>query len=85
MPNRGVLSRWRAGRVCLFDEDKSIRIMEMLKEQPPAYNNYSEPVYGKRKRASASSPYPNGMSRSEQLWQLIKEKLKRERDSFNNK
>lgn len=38
----GVLEHWRAGRVYLLDEEKTMRKMEMLKEQPPTAAYYSE-------------------------------------------
>lgn len=77
----GVLEHWRAGRVYLLDEEKTMRKMEMLKEQPPTAAYYSEVVFGKRNRNSVSTlgNPPEGMTGTERLKLLIKQRSEKEK------
>lgn len=77
----GLLEHWRAGRVYLFDEEKAMCKMEMLKEQPPGAAYYSEALFGKINRNSISPFHkpPMGMSGTEYLKLLLKQKREQEK------
>ncbi len=77
----GVLEHWRSGRVYLLDEEKTMRKMEMLKEQPPVATYYSEVVFGKRNRnpISTNGTPLEGMTGSERLKLLIKQRFEKEK------
>lgn len=83
----GVLEHWRAGRVYLLDEEKTMRKMEMLKEQPPGAEYFSEVVFGKRSRNSISTlgDPPEGMTRTERLKQLLKQRIEKEKAKNSGK
>lgn len=83
----GVLEHWRVGRVYLFDEEKAMRKMEMLKEQPPGAAYYSEVVFGKLNRNSIL-PFeipPIGMTGTERLKLLLKQRREQEKDRISKK
>ena len=79
----GIIRHWRCGRVYLFDEDKAMKTMEMLKEEPPAYS----PVPTFERFGRYKKPPKGGEIRSytEELRQLLRAKRKQERNMNSSK
>ncbi len=77
---KGVIRHWRCGRVYLFDEDKAMKTMEMLKEQPPSY--FSVGSYEKFRRHPMLPKGGEIKSRTEELRSLLREKRKQEREEY---
>ncbi len=79
----GVIRHWRCGRVFLFDEDKAMKTMEMLQEQPHPY--FQSALYERFGRSKILSKGGEIMSRTEELRQLLREKRKQEREEYERK
>ena len=79
----GIIRHWRCGRVFLFDEDKAMKTLEMLQEQPHPY--FQSAAY---ERFGRYKTLPKGgeiKSHTEELRQLLREKRKQEREEYERK
>ena len=79
----GVIRHWQCGRMYLFDEDKAMKTLEMLQEQPPVYSSVlSCSKFGRNKTLPKGGKI---RSYSEELRQLLQERRKQEREKRENK
>ena len=77
MCRTGVIRHWRCGRMFLFDEDKAMKTLEMLQEQPHPY--FQSAAYA---RFGCYKTLPKGgviKSGTEELRQRLREKRKQQR------
>lgn len=74
--NLGYIAHWRLGRKMLFDDEKALRAIELLKESPPGLLKYHIGKPGRKPRSQYSAfeiPPPDGHG-AERLKELLKSK-----------